>query len=206
MELRRGLLVGIGMGVAFGGILVVSRALLGGRPIPFWLENTAGVWFVAAFVAGALVRRAAYGALAGVLALLLALVLHDSIWFVTDKGFSIQLIPAIRPAWAVVSSAVGSGVGLLGGWSTDPDRWWIGVGLLGGLVVGEPVALFVLGAPHPAFHPLVGVGQAIVGVGSVLTVVRGEARLRALMLAGVLVIILVALELVSGLVTGLIWG
>lgn len=205
--MARGVLLGLAAGIALGTVLTLSRSLFGGRPLPFWLENTAGVWFVTAFVAGALVRRAAAGALAGLLALLLALALHDSVWFVTDPGFSVQVTPVLRPGWALVSGAVGLAAGGLGGWSAPrPDRWWLAVGLVGGLVAGEAAALFAGGVPHPAFDPVMGTAQAVVALAGVLLAVGEPSRWRTLLLTLLVGGGIVAVELVTGLVTRLVWG
>jgi hypothetical protein len=160
-NVRRAAVSAVVVGVSFAVVLIASRHL-GGRAIPFWLENTAGIWFVAAFVAGVLGRRPLPGGAAGATALVVGLVAHDSIWFVSENGMFVQVIPAVRYSWVAVSFAVGASLGALGGWAVGaPRRVEPAVGLVGGLlffgilvlsfvgvirryVRGEPLALAVL--------------------------------------------------------------
>jgi hypothetical protein len=133
--------------------------------------------------------------------------LYDMVSFVTDPGFSVQLFPGVRPMWAVVSVVVGAGMGLLGGWTASTGaRQWIGVSVVGALLVGEAVALFVVGPPHPAFNARVGAAQAIVGAGAVLAVARKSRWWQPLAVFIALTILLVVLELTTGLITRLVWG
>lgn len=204
----RAVIAGGLVGIAFGVVLTLSRELLGGRPVPFWLENTAGAWLVAAFVAGALARRPASGALAGAGALVLALVLHDTVSFVTDTGLSVQLLPFVRPGWSLASAVVGAGVGVASGWAaTAPERWWLSVAVLAGVLVGEAAALFAGGLPpHVAFDGRVGAVQAVVGVVGVVAAVRWSDLWRALLVTAGVAIAVLLVEMTTGLVTRLVWG
>jgi hypothetical protein len=205
-NVRRAAVSAVVVGVSFAVVLIASRHL-GGRAIPFWLENTAGIWFVAAFVAGVFGRRPLPGGAAGATALVVGLVAHDSIWFVSENGMFVQVIPAVRYSWVAVSFAVGASLGALGGWAVGaPRRFEPAVGLVGGLLIGEAVALMAGGAPHPAFDPMVAAGQVIAGVVGVAAVARDRGWWRAATVAGGVALAVIAAELATGVISTLVWG
>jgi hypothetical protein len=207
IRLRRAVVSTLVVGLVFGVTLLLSRQLLGGRPVPFWLENTAGIWFVAAFVAGAIVRGPLAGATAGAGALVLGLVLHDVISFTTGEGFLVQFFPVLRVRWLIVSVAVGATVGAAAGWAAGVrKRWLVVTGVVGGLLVGEAAALFVGGPPHAAFDARIGAAQAALGTAGVLLAVPGPGRWRALATTAAVASGVVAVEIATGLVSRLVWG
>lgn len=206
-QVLRTTLAAITAGVALAVVMVVSRDLFGRRAGAFWLENTGGVWFLSAFVAGWTARRAFPGALAGLGALLLALFLHESVSLVTEPGFSMLFIPVFRPVWWAAGVLAGAGLGFLGGWSAEDDEWrWLGTSLLGSLLVAEAVGLFVSGPPHPGFDTGAAATQIFVGTGVMLFGVRGRVRFRALASFLGVTLLLLAVELMTGLITVSVWG
>jgi hypothetical protein len=205
--MRRTVLVAITSGVALAAVLVVGREFFGGRGAAFWLENTGGVWLLSAFLAGWFAGRAIPGAVAGLGALFLAVFFYESISLVTDDGFSVQFIPLFRPVWVAASLVAGAGLGFLGGWSADDDEWrWLGTSLLGALLVAEAVGLFVDGPPHPGFDSGAAATQIFVGTGVMLCGVRGRVRFRALALFLGVTLLLLAVELMTGMITISAWG
>lgn len=204
---RRTVLAAIALGLTLAAVLLLSRELFGGRTGAFWLENTGGVWLLAAFVAGWSAGRAIPGAVAGLGALFLALFFYESVSFVTGDGFSAQFTPLFRPVWLAASVVAGAVLGFLGGWSAAEDEWrWLGTSLLGALLVAEAVGLFVDGPPHPGFDSGVAAAQIFVGTGVMLFGVRGRIRFRALALFLGVTLLLVAVEVMTGLITISVWG
>jgi hypothetical protein len=206
-QVLRTTLAAIAVGLALAIVLMASRELFGGRAGAFWLENTGGVWLLSAFVAGWSARRAVPGALSGLGALLLALFLYETISLVTDPGLSVLFIPLFRPVWLAASVVAGAGLGFVGGWSADDDEWrWLGTSLLGALLVAEAVGLFVAGPPHPDFDSGAAATQIFVGTGVMLFGVRGRVRFRALALFLGVTLLLLAVELMTDLITISVWG
>jgi hypothetical protein len=204
---RRTILAIVGVGLFFVVVLIVSRELFGGRSLSFWLENTGGVWFIAAYVVGYLTGKAIPGAFSGVAALLVALFLYDSISMVTSNGFGVQFSPLIRTVWVGASVVVGAIFGFLGGWTAEDraDRWF-GASVLGGLLAGEPVALFIGGPPHPAFDSGVAALQIFAGTGVMLVGTRGRVRATALAVFLAVSVAVIVVELTTGVITTAVWG
>lgn len=201
LQVLRTTLAAITVGLALAIVMVTSRELAGGRAGAFWLENTGGVWLLAAFVAGWSVRRAIPGGLAGLGALLLALFFYESVSLATAPGFSVYFAPRFRPVWLAASAVAGAGLGFLGGWSAEDDEWrWLGTSLLGALLVAEAVGLFVAG-PHPGFDSGAAATQIFVGTGVMLFGVRGRVRFRALALFLGVTLLLLVVELMTGMIT-----
>jgi hypothetical protein len=206
-QVLRTTLAAITVGLVLAIVLLASRELFGGRAGAFWLENTGGVWLLAAFVAGWSVRRAIPGGLAGLGAVLLALFFYESVSFATDPGFSVLFVPLFRPVWLAASVVAGAGLGFLGGWSAEDDEWrWLGTSVLGALLVAEAVGLFVAGPPHPGFDSGAAATQIFVGTGVMLFGVRGRVRFRALALFLGVTLLLLAVELMTGMITVSVWG
>lgn len=206
-QLRRGTVAVVAVGLGFALVLVLSSELGGGRAFSFWLENTGGVWFVAAFTAGYLTGRALPGAAAGVGALLIALFFYESVSLVTADGFAVQFSPLIRGVWVGASIVVGSIFGFLGGWTGEErvDRWF-GASILGGLLVGESVALFIEGPPHPAFDSGMAALQIFAGTGVMLVGTRGRVRATALVVFLGVSLAVIVVELTTGALTEAVWG
>ena len=206
-QVLRTTLAAIAVGIALAVVLLASRELFGGRAGAFWLENTGGVWFLAAFAAGWAARRAISGALAGLGALLLALFIYESVYLVTEPGFSVLFMPLFRPVWLAAGVVAGAGLGFLGGWSAEDDEWrWLGTSLLGALLVAEAVGLFVDGPPHPGFDSGAAATQIFVGTGVMLFGVRGRVRFRALTLFLGVTLLLLGAELMTAMITISVWG
>jgi hypothetical protein len=207
LQVLRTTLAAIMVGLGLAVVLVASRELSGGWAGAFWLENTGGVWLLAAFVAGWWVRRPIPGALAGLGALLLALFFYESVSLATDPGLSVLFMPLFRPVWLAAGVVAGAGLGFLGGWSAEDDEWrWLGTSLLGALLVAEAVGLFVAGPPHPGFDSGAAATQIFVGTGVMLFGVRGRVRFRALALFLGVTLLLLAVELMTGMITVSVWG
>lgn len=200
--LRRTVLAAIAVGVALAAALLLSRELFDGRAASFWLQNTGGVWLLSAFAAGWLAGRAIPGAVAGLGALLIALFFYESVSFAADGLFSLQFKPLFRAVWPAASAVAGGGLGFLGGWSADEEEWrWLGTSVLGALLVGEAVGLFVDGPPHPGFDSGMAAAQIFVGTGVMLFGVRGRVRFRSIAVFLGLTLLLVVAELTTSLIT-----
>lgn len=202
LPLGRAAAATIGVGLLLAMILVLTREVAPAGSLSFWLENTGGVWFVAAFVSGWIAGRAVPGALSGFGTMLLALFLHESTSFVSGEGFAVEFTPRMRTAWVLASAVLGGGAGFLGGWSAEEreDRW-VGASVVGGLVAAESVALFIDGPAHPALDSAMGAAQIFAGTGLLLAGTRGRARLPALMVFLGVSMIVVLVELTTGVIT-----
>lgn len=204
---RRGILAVAGVGLGFALTLILSRELFGGRAFSFWLENTGGVWFITAYFAGYLSRKAIPGAFAGFGALLVALFLYDSVSLVTSDGLRVQFTPLIRMVSVGASVVVGAIFGFLGGWTAEEraDRWF-GASVLGGFLVGESVAIFVDGPPHPGFDSGMAALQLFAGTGVMLAGTRGRVRATSLAIFLGISVGVIVVELTTGVITETVWG
>ena len=198
--------VAVMIGIVLGALLIVSRELIGGRPVGFWLENTGGAMLIAAFLAGLLGRHVAIGAIGGALALVIGTVLYDQVYLVTAGTFQITVFAQIRTVWLGLAVGFGALFGALGGWwAAERRRHWPGLAIAGGAVAGEALALLVGGLPHDAFRTEVAVVQIAIGIGGALIASPGSARVRATT-GAVLVSLGVALvEAWTGVLSSLIW-
>ncbi|HEX6655746.1 MAG TPA: DUF6518 family protein [Candidatus Limnocylindria bacterium] len=158
------------------------------------LANAASPWIVAAFTAGALQGSIRLAAVAGALALLVAVITYYVGFLAGGATF---LVPFLV-VWAIAALLAGGLFGLAGGaWRTDRARWGAAaVSLVSGLLLAEAGHRLILlqvwtGIEWDRTYMQVAVAD-IAGAGLVMLLLRGRLRWH-------LVAILVPVVAVAGL-------
>ncbi|WP_139981798.1 DUF6518 family protein [Nocardioides litoris] len=131
---RRPLLVAAGAGVALG---VVDLALQLSLPYPLAdLANSSAVWAVLALVlARVLGTGEVRSALAGVVALVVAVEAYYLAAIALDKAAVTSLVAPTSVAWMVMGVVAGAGFGVAGAWSRRGRSWWAAAGIGAGVAV-----------------------------------------------------------------------
>lgn len=145
-----------------------------------------GPWLVAAHVAGAIAgwrRRPSallLGALAGAVAIALGSLTYYGLYVWLEDGFGAQRAFRLGVGWGAAGLVIGGAVGILGAlvsvrWDPAVRPWLQGasVGTLGGLLVGEAIALlWVWESPGLRTMAML---EALAGVGIVLVAAVGRS-------------------------------
>lgn len=134
----------LGFAVAIGALWGVACWWGDGSSLTFvrGLANTAGPWLLIAFAAGARSRAALPGAVLGALALLAAIgAYYLSLELLDAEGAANRLTLDAGSAWAVAALPVGAVFGLCGAAWRAGFAMPLAVGLLGGALFGEGLAL-----------------------------------------------------------------
>jgi hypothetical protein len=134
----------LGFAVAVGALWGVACWWGDGSSLTFvrGLANTAGPWLLIAFAAGARSRAALPGAVLGALALLAAIgAYYLSLELLDAEGAANRLTLDAGNAWAVAALPVGAVFGLCGAAWRAGFAMPLAVGLLGGALFGEGLAL-----------------------------------------------------------------
>lgn len=150
------------------------------------LARLGGPWLVAAHVAGAIAawRRGPsallLGAIAGAIAISLGSLTYYGLYAWLEHGFGAERAFRLGVGWGAAGLVIGGAVGMLGAlvsvrWDPPVRPWLQGasVGTLGGLLVGEAIALlWVWDSPGLRTMAML---EAIAGVGIVVVAAVGRS-------------------------------
>jgi hypothetical protein len=190
----RAFAIPIGLGIGLGVFSLVGDSLPDDAPTILLngLANATALWTLTAFACGVLVRRIRWGALAGALALLLAVIAYYVAFrFVWGDRLADVRIQAI--VWLVAAIAAGSIMGAAGGLQAQPEprRRALGLALVGGALVAEAVYFLVQlqvwnGIDLSRTYLVVALFDLVVA--AIIPVVLGDRGYRALVYVGSLVL------------------
>lgn len=174
VSLRRALLAAAILGSLLGALSAFGDAAR--ITVVNGLANAAGPWVVTAFAAGGLTFRRTHGAVAGSVALGVAIAWYYGRWVGAQE---FPVVFAI--AWLILAAIAGPTFGMLGAiWRTDASRRLLilSVGLLAGALLGEAAHRLVLleawGGIDPArTYTQVAIADTVAAIALVLALGRG---------------------------------